>query len=64
MRVLAPVQVCVPNSLQRTLAYLANGDLPPLPAVSPVVLDSLLGFTLSTSACLALGVLIGRGIMS
>lgn len=51
-----------PTSLQRALAHVATGSLPPMPRVPPIALDAMLSFTLSTSACLALGVLIGRGI--
>jgi hypothetical protein len=46
-----------PSGSQRALAYLATGSLPPLH-----LLRSILSITLSTSACLALGVLIGAGI--
>jgi hypothetical protein len=52
-----------PTHLQRTLSYIANGDLPPLPRIAPAILDGLLSFSISTAACLALGVLIGRGIV-
>jgi hypothetical protein len=48
--------------MQRTLAYLANGDLPPVARIPPVILDGVLSFTVSTAACLALGVLIGQEI--
>jgi hypothetical protein len=51
-----------PTHLQRTLSYIANGDLPPLPRVAPAILDGLLSFSISTAACLALGVLIGQEI--
>jgi hypothetical protein len=34
-----------------------------MPALPPIALDALLSFTISTTACLALGVLIGRGIV-
>jgi hypothetical protein len=40
----------------------ANGDLPPLRLPHPLVLDGLLSFTVSTAACLALGVLIGSAV--
>jgi hypothetical protein len=49
--------------MQRALAYLANGDLPPVRRIPPIILDGVLSFTVSTAACLALGVLIGRGIV-
>jgi hypothetical protein len=48
--------------MQRALAYLATGSLPPLPRVQPIMLDALVSFTVSTAACLALGVLIGQEI--
>ncbi|MBO1073367.1 hypothetical protein [Roseomonas marmotae] len=51
-----------PTALQRALAYLANGDLPPVPALPPIAADALISFTISTTACLALGVLIGSAI--
>jgi hypothetical protein len=51
-----------PTAMQRALAYVANGDLPPPPRLPPIVLDGLLSFSLSTAACLALGVLIGQGV--
>jgi hypothetical protein len=55
--------VSPPTHLQRTLSYIANGDLPPLPRLPPAIVDGMLSFTVSTAACLALGVLIGRGIV-
>ncbi|RKK03305.1 hypothetical protein EBE87_27730 [Pseudoroseomonas wenyumeiae] len=59
----ATAQPCAPTGLQRALAYVATGSLPPLPHVPAIVLDGLLSFTISTTACFALGVLIGRGIV-
>jgi hypothetical protein len=59
IRVRISAQTCVPTGLQRALAHIATGSLPPLPHVPPIVLDSLISFTVSTAACLALGVLIG-----
>jgi hypothetical protein len=58
-----PPQAYTPTGLQRALAYVATGSLPPLPHVPPIVLDGLISFAVSTAACLALGVLIGRGIV-
>jgi hypothetical protein len=52
-----------PTRMQCALAYLANGDLPPIPRVPPIMLDAMLSFTISTTACFVLGVLIGRGIV-
>jgi hypothetical protein len=52
-----------PTSLQRALAYVATGSLPPMPRVPPIALDAMLSFSLSASACFAVGVLIGRGLM-
>jgi hypothetical protein len=52
-----------PTYLQRTLSYIANGDAPPLPRLPLAIVDGMLSFTVSTAACLALGVLIGRGIV-
>lgn len=57
-----PKAVC-PTGWQRTLAYVATGSVPPLRLPHPLVLDGLLSFTISTTACFALGVLIGRGII-
>jgi hypothetical protein len=54
--------VIKPNHLQRTLSYIANGDPLPFPRVGPAILDCLLSFTISTTVCLALGVLIGQEI--
>jgi hypothetical protein len=59
IRARIPAQPCAPTGLQRALAYVATGNLPPLPYVPAIVLDGLLSFTVSTAACLALGVLIG-----
>jgi hypothetical protein len=59
IRARIPARPCAPSVLQRALAYVATGSLPPLPHVPPIVLDSLITFTVSTAACLALGVLIG-----
>ncbi|MCG7360819.1 hypothetical protein MHZ93_06095 [Roseomonas sp. ACRSG] len=63
IRARIPAQPCAPTRLQHALAYIATGSLPPLPHVPPIVLDSLISFAVSTAACLALGVLIGRGIV-
>jgi hypothetical protein len=63
IRARIPAQTCAPTRMQRALSYIANGDLPPLPRLPPVILDGLLSFTISTAACFALGVLIGRGIV-
>jgi hypothetical protein len=62
IRARIPAQECAPTGLQRTLSYIANGDLPPLPRIPLAILDGLLSFTISTAACLALGVLIGSEI--
>jgi hypothetical protein len=47
-----------PNALQRALAYVANGDLPPA-----LALDVWAPGALSTALCLAAGLWIG-GILS
>jgi hypothetical protein len=60
---LQDLEVQSPTRLQCTLSYIANGNLPPLPRIPPAILDGLLSFTISTAACLGLGVLIGRGIV-
>jgi hypothetical protein len=51
-----------PTFPQRSLAYIANGNLPPLPGLSPIALDALATFALSVAACLTLGVLLGSAI--
>jgi hypothetical protein len=51
-----PAQSCAPSAAQRALAYVATGSLPPFPTMA------VLGFTTSTAASLALGLLIGWGI--
>jgi hypothetical protein len=57
------LETICPTALQRSLAYVATGSLPPMPCLPPIAFDALLSFTISTTACLALGVLIGRGIV-
>ncbi|MFC7552644.1 hypothetical protein ACFQU7_10835 [Pseudoroseomonas wenyumeiae] len=44
------------------MAYVANGDLPPLRLPHPIITDGLIAFAISTTACLALGVLIGSAV--
>jgi hypothetical protein len=56
-----PATVC-PTGWQRALAYAANGDMPPLRLPHPIITDGLISFTISTTACLALGVLIGSAV--
>lgn len=61
-RACIPAQTCAPTGLQRVLAYVATGTLPPLPRLYPLAIDAVLSFSISTAACLGLGVLIGQEI--
>lgn len=56
-RLLAAVTTYRPNYLQRTLAYLANGDCPPLPIFLGYITSAALG-------SFGLLLILGAGVMS
>jgi hypothetical protein len=55
-------EVYRPTRLQFALAYLRNGDAPPMFGLPSIALADLATFTFSIAACLALGVLLGSAI--
>jgi hypothetical protein len=57
------VQVYRPTRLQFIMAYLRNGDAPPMFGLPPIALADLAIFTFSIAACLALGILLGSAIV-